>query len=91
MLSRERRELRSRQFLAEPGPPVRSRRVQLELALCQIDSDDGNFAVADGTHRLNPLPPYLRRERQANPVPPEPHGLVADFDATLVQQVLHIP
>ena len=33
----------------------------------------------------------LRSENQAEPVPPEPHRLVADVDAALVQKILYVP
>ncbi len=62
------------------------------------------FAVAVDLHEdLVHVPPPLARthpldasladlgcEHWAEPVPPEPHRLVADVDAPLVQQVLHI-
>ena len=32
----------------------------------------------------------LRREQWTEPVPPEPHRLVADLDAALVQQILDV-
>ena len=43
MVRHEPRELRPRQLLAEYDRPVRSRPVQLEHVLCQIDADDANF------------------------------------------------
>lgn len=40
---------------------------------------------------VHPPAPVLRRENQAEPVPPESFGLVTDLDATLVQQILDVP
>ena len=37
---------------------------------------------------MNPTPPDLGCKQRTEPVPPVPHGLVADVDATLGQQVL---
>jgi hypothetical protein len=36
------------------------------------------------------LPPDLGGKHRAEPVPPVPHGLVADLDASLVQQVFEV-
>ena len=43
--------------------------------------------VGEGAHLLRPLP----AEHRAKAVPPQPHRLMADVDAALGQQVLHIP
>ena len=40
---------------------------------------------------MNPTPPDLGCKQRTEPVPPVPHGLVADVDATLGQQVLDLP
>ena len=34
---------------------------------------------------------YLRGELRTEPVPPEPHGLMTDTDATLEQQIFYLP
>lgn len=39
---------------------------------------------------LNPLSSDLGGEHRAEPVPPKPHRLVADIDATFMQQILDI-
>jgi hypothetical protein len=41
-------------------------------------------------HGFNPLASDLGGKHRAKPVPPEPHCLVADLDAALVQKVLDI-
>ena len=46
--------------------------------------------VRQGPHSLDPLAPDLGGKHRAEPVPPKPHSLVADLDATLVQQVLDV-
>jgi len=40
---------------------------------------------------MNAAFPYLRSEHRSEPVPPEPHRLVADIDAALGQQVFDLP
>ena len=42
------------------------------------------------TKLLNPFSPYLRGEQRPKSVPPEPYRLVADIDATFMQQILDI-
>jgi hypothetical protein len=42
-------------------------------------------------HVLDPLPADLAGEHRAEPVPPQPHRLMADVDAALEQQVLDVP
>ncbi len=42
------------------------------------------------TQLLHTPPTDLRCKHRAKPVPPEPDGLVADVDASLVQKVLDI-
>ena len=39
---------------------------------------------------MNPALADLRGKQRTEPVPPVPHGLVADVDATLGQQVLDL-
>jgi len=43
------------------------------------------------TKLLNPFPSDIGRKHRAKSVPPEPHGLVANVDPSLVQQVFYIP
>jgi len=40
-------------------------------------------------HPIDPFAPDLSGEHWPEPVPPEPHGLVADVDAALGQEVLN--
>ena len=42
------------------------------------------------TKLLNPFSSDLSGKHQAEPVPPKPHRLVADIDATFMQQILDI-
>jgi hypothetical protein len=44
-----------------------------------------------GSHALDAALSDLGGEERTEPVQPEPNRLVADLDATLVQQVLYIP
>ena len=39
---------------------------------------------------INPSLSDLRSEERTKPVPPQPHRLVADVDAALMQQVLDV-
>ena len=41
-------------------------------------------------HAIDPLPPDLRREYRAEPVPPETDGFMTDVDAALVQQIFDV-
>jgi hypothetical protein len=41
-------------------------------------------------HRLHPPATDLGSEQLAKSVPPKPHRLMADVDATLVQQILDV-
>jgi len=45
--------------------------------------------VMGGT--TDPLPADVVRKRWTEPVPPEAHRLITDVDATLEEQVLHVP
>ena len=43
------------------------------------------------THPACPLSADLGCEHRAEPIPPKPDCLMADFDAKLVQKILHVP
>ena len=53
--------------------------VQVPLPLCP------------GAHPIGALSPYLRSEHRPEPIPPEPHRLVAEIDPTLMKPVLDVP
>jgi hypothetical protein len=46
---------------------------------------------AKAAHVVHAPPPYLSREHRSEPVPPEPHRLVAKVLAGREEQVLYIP
>ncbi len=46
--------------------------------------------MPEGPHRLDPVAPDLRRENRPEAVSPEPHRLMRDVNAALVQQVLDV-
>jgi len=46
---------------------------------------------AAGLHALDASLPDFWRKHRSEPMPPKPDSLVADVNAPLVQQVLHIP
>jgi len=56
---------------------------------------EGDGAVPDpggeGAHLLDSLPADFRGEHRTEPVPIEPHRLMANVDATLDQQVFNVP
>jgi hypothetical protein len=67
------------------SPEVVRDAVDLHEDLIQIPSP-----VGQGPHVIDPLSLDLGGEQRAKSVPPEPHGLVADVDAALMQQVLDV-
>jgi len=66
-----------------------------EVVALAVDPDEDLVQVpapmGKGSHRLNPLAADLAGEHRTEPVPPEPHRLMADVDAALGQQVFHVP
>jgi hypothetical protein len=68
------------------GPPKLVRlAVDLHVHLIEMPPP-----VAACAHSLHPFASDLGGKHRAEPVPPEPHRLVADVDATFVEQVLDI-
>jgi hypothetical protein len=47
--------------------------------------------MAEAAHAADPLAADVGREQRPEPVLPEPHGFVANIDAALEQQILHVP
>ncbi len=47
--------------------------------------------VPEAFHPADPLAPDIGSEHRAEPVPPQPHGLVADIDAAFEQEVFDVP
>ncbi len=45
---------------------------------------------SEAIRRTDALPPDIGCEHQSKPIPPMPHGLVADIDTPLEQQVLDV-
>lgn len=50
----------------------------------------GKVVVEEAAHAKYPLAPDFRREHRPEPVPPEPHCLVANVNPTFEQQVLNV-
>jgi hypothetical protein len=46
--------------------------------------------LAEATHPVCPLPTNVTCKQRAEPVPSEPHRLVANVDAALVEQILDV-
>ena len=72
-------------FVIHSPPQVVPFTVDLHEHLIQMP------ASAAGFHTLDPALLYLGSEHRAAPMPPEPHSLVTDVDAALVQQILDVP
>jgi len=47
--------------------------------------------VAEAARPVHALAPDIAGERRTESVPPHAHGLMADIDPTLEEQVFHIP
>jgi hypothetical protein len=67
-------------------PQVDHLTIQLHVHLVQMPTP-----VAKATHPAHPLLADIAGEEWSKPVPPEAHGLVADVDPPLEQQVLYDP
>ena len=46
--------------------------------------------MPEPVHRTHPLATNVAGKHRAEPIPPETHGLVANVDATLEQEVLDV-
>src|SRR6478735_451191 len=72
-------------LLVDCSPQVDHLAVQLHVHLVEMPAP-----LAKASHPAHPLPANVGREQWPKPVPPVAHGLVADVDAPLCQQVLDI-
>ena len=66
-------------------PEVMGYPVDLYVDLVQVPSP-----LSSSTHPLDPLAPDLGGKHRAKPVPPIPHGLMADLDAAFMQKILDV-
>ena len=62
---------------------------------CGLASEEPRSAQAPppvgvSPHAIDPLLADICGEHRAEPVPPQPHRLVADVDAALEQQIFHV-
>ena len=73
-------------FVIHGAPQIVHLAVDLHVHLVKVPSPMG-----DAPHPAYPLPSDVPREHRAKPVPPEPNRLMAKIDASLKQQVFHIP
>ena len=73
-------------FVIDGAPQIVHLAVDLHVHLIKVPSP-----VSDDLHPANPLASNVRCEQWPKAVPPEPDSLMAKVDATLEQQVLHIP
>jgi hypothetical protein len=68
-------------------PPQATRlAVDLHVDLIEMPSQ-----TAEPWHARNSLTAHLSSEQRAEAIPPQPHGLVANVDATFEQQILDVP
>ena len=72
-------------LMIDRAPEVAHLTVDADVDLVQVPSPMGMLALA-----IDAFPAYLRGEHGPEARPPEPHGLMADVDAALVQQVLDV-
>lgn len=72
--------------MVDRPPKVMHLAVDLRVDLVEVPPP-----VTEALHPVNPLAPDVRCKHRTEPVPPQPHCLVAQAAATLEQQVLHIP
>ena len=63
--------------------------VQFAINL-HLDLGHVPFPVALGAHHLDALTADLSGDHWVEPVPPVPHGFMADLDPSLMQQVLNV-
>ncbi len=80
------KDLEDLTFVIHGAPKVVCRAVDPDEHLVQMPSPSRIASML-----LNSPLPDLRGEHRTEPVPPEPHGLMADVDATLEQQILYLP
>ncbi len=73
-------------LLVDGAPEVNHLAVQPDVHLVEVPAP-----LAKTAHPVHPLPAYVGGEHRTEPVPPVAHGLMADVDAALGQQVLDVP
>ena len=72
-------------LVVDSPPEIAHLAVDLHVDLVKMPAP-----VGVGAHVLDPLPADLAGEHRAEAVPPEPHGLMADVDAALEQEILDV-
>ena len=71
--------------MIDSGPKVHHLAVELHVHLVEMLAP-----VANAFHPAHPLSPDIARKHRTEPVPPKPHGFVADINATLEQYILDV-
>ena len=72
-------------LVVDGAPEVVRHAVDFHVDLVEVPAP-----VSAGPHPVHPPAPDLCREHQPKSVPPEPHGLMGDLVAPLVQKVLGV-
>ena len=72
-------------LLVDRSPQVMHLAVDLHIHLVEV-----SLPMTEAPHPADPLASHVRSEHWAQPAPPVPHGLMADVDPALCQQVFHI-
>jgi len=67
------------------APEVDHLAIELHVHLVEVP-----LPLPEVPHPVHPLTPDVRGEKWPEPVPPMAHGLVADVDAALEQQVFNV-
>src|SRR5215217_6881088 len=73
-------------FMIDGTPQVAHLAIHLHVHLVEMPPP-----LAEAAHAAHPLPTDVACEQRAEPVPPVPHRLMTDVDATLCKQVFDVP
>ncbi len=73
-------------FVIHRPPQTKHLTTDLHEDLVQVPA-----SLRQGAQSSRSLLPDLRGEQQPEPVPPEPHRLMADIDPSFMKQVLNLP
>src|SRR3954447_23974856 len=73
-------------FVIDRTPQVAHLAVDLHVHLIEVPTP-----LTEPTHAAHPLSADVTCKQRTEPVPPVAHGLMADVDAALSQQVFDVP
>jgi len=70
----------------DSAPQVMGLAIDLHEALIDMPPP-----LSEALHPADPLAPDVGCKHRSEAIPPEPHGLIADVDSALCEQILYIP